>query len=245
MSKVDQIFKNNIIGVRDFEFNQSVAEVFDDMVSRSVPFYDEIHKIILDLSNYAFKDSKNPVIYDLGCSTGTTLKILSKKLFEMGLSPHLIGIDSSAPMLEQAKFKLDGSLGKIDILNEDLTNFNFDDPADLVVMNYTLQFIPTGKRFELLKKVYESLRPNRYFLLTEKIKTQKNDFDDLITDLYYDFKARNGYSKLEIAQKREALENVMKPITPAEQLEALSLAGFKKSEMIFRWYNFACYLCLK
>ena len=245
MSKIDQIFKNNIIGVRDFEFNQSVAEVFDDMVSRSVPFYDEIHKIILDLSNYAFKDLQNPVIYDLGCSTGTTLKILSKKLFEMGLQPHLIGVDSSAPMLEQAKVKLDGSYGKIDILKKDLTNFNFKNPADLIVMNYTLQFIPQEKRLDLLKKIFESLKPNSHFLLTEKIKTQKNEFDDLITDLYYDFKARNGYSTLEIAQKREALENVMKPITPAEQLEALSKSGFKKSEMIFRWYNFACYLCLK
>ena len=89
MKSVDKIFDQQIIGVEDFEFNQRVADVFDDMVSRSVPFYGEIHRILVDLTNYIFTKTTTPVIYDLGCSTGTTLSILSKKIAEQGKTPNL------------------------------------------------------------------------------------------------------------------------------------------------------------
>mgnify|MGYP001463405630 CR=1 FL=1 len=148
-------------------------------------------------------------------------------------------------MVRKAKDKLDGQPGNIRIIESDLTDFNFDHDADLIVMNYTLQFISPEKRQDLLQKIYDALKPGATFVLSEKINTEKTEFFGLITDLYYDFKKRNGYSELEISRKREALENVMRPITPAAQLSALNEAGFKKSEMIFRWYNFASYLCVK
>ena len=110
MKSVDKIFDQQIIGVEDFEFNQRVADVFDDMVSRSVPFYGEIHRILVDLTNYIFSKTNKPVVYDLGCSTGTTLSILSKKIAEQGKTPKLIGIDNSLPMVKKAKEKLDGTL---------------------------------------------------------------------------------------------------------------------------------------
>ena len=245
MTLTDKIFNNKIIGVKDFEFNQRVADVFDDMVSRSVPFYDEIHRILLDLSNYIFDHTNEPTIYDLGCSTGTTLKILSSKLGEMGQSPNLIGVDNSAPMIEKAKEKLDGALGNVKVLHQDLMETEFNQQADLIIMNYTLQFVDPNKRDILLKKIFNALKPGGFFILSEKINTQKDCYQSLVTDLYYDFKKRNGYSELEISQKREALENVMKPTTPAQQISALENAGFKNSEMIFRWYNFASYLCQK
>ena len=106
---IDKVFAGQIVGVRDSEFNQSVADVFDDMVARSVPFYDEIHKILLDLSNYIFKDNTSPTIYDLGCSTGTTIKILSNHLAKNGACPHIIGIDNSRAMITKAKEKLEAA----------------------------------------------------------------------------------------------------------------------------------------
>lgn len=245
MKSVDKIFGQQIIGVEDFEFNQRVADVFDDMVSRSVPFYGEIHRILIDLSNYIFSNTNTPVIYDLGCSTGTTLNILSKKVAELGKTPKLYGIDSSLPMVKKAKEKLDGTFGEVEIRNEDLLESTFDQPADLIVMNYTLQFISPEKRGKLLSKVFQALKPGGTFVLSEKINPEQTFNFNLITDLYYDFKKRNGYSELEISQKREALENVMKPITPSQQIKLLQEAGFKNSEMIFRWYNFASYLCIK
>jgi tRNA (cmo5U34)-methyltransferase len=245
MKNIDNIFDQQIIGVEDFEFNQRVADVFDDMVSRSVPIYTEIHRILIDLTNYIFTNTNSPVIYDLGCSTGTTLTLLSKKIIEQGKTPTLIGIDNSLPMAKKAKEKLDGTFGKVEIRHEDLLTTQLDTPADLVVMNYTLQFIAEDKREDFLRKVYKALKPGATFILSEKINPELKSNFNLITDLYYDFKKRNGYSELEISQKREALENVMKPMTPSKQLEVLSSVGFKNSEMIFRWYNFASYLCVK
>ena len=188
MSEIDNIFDQQIIGVQDFEFNQRVADVFDDMVSRSVPFYGEIHRILVDLTNYIFESTETPVIYDLGCSTGTTLSILSKKLHELSKTPSLIGVDNSGPMVAKAKEKLDGCLGDIKVTKEDLLNFKFDKKADLIIMNYTLQFIPPEKREKLLKNIFEALKPGATFILSEKINPQRSEFFDLITDLYYDFK---------------------------------------------------------
>jgi len=245
MKNIDKIFDQQIIGVEDFEFNERVADVFDDMVSRSVPFYGEIHRILIDLTNYIFSNVNKPIIYDLGCSTGTTLNILGKKIFEQGKTPVLIGIDNSLPMVKKAKQKLDGAFGEVEIRHDDLLTTKLDHSADLIVMNYTLQFINPQDRKFLLQKIYQALKPGGTFILSEKINPEQSCYFDLITDLYYDFKKRNGYSQLEISQKREALENVMKPISPSQQLQTLQDAGFQKSEMIFRWYNFASYMCVK
>jgi tRNA (cmo5U34)-methyltransferase len=112
-------------------------------------------------------------------------------------------------------------------------------------MNYTLQFIDPALRFDLMKKIYDSLRPGGLFIFSEKIASSQSRVQETITDLYYDFKRRNGYSELEISQKREALENVLIPYTASEQLELMRKAGFNQSEMIFRWYNFACFIGMK
>jgi tRNA (cmo5U34)-methyltransferase len=241
--KKDQVFAKEIDSIKSFEFNHDVAEVFDDMVSRSVPFYDEIHRIILDLID---RNYDGGAIYDLGCSTGTTISIIDKHFKKKGQSsPDYIGIDNSAPMLEKCLEKIK----KNKIQNVDLQCLDINDVAfrksGMVVMNYTLQFIKPTKRAELLKKVYKSLDKGGMFILSEKIKSSGHTINDLLIELYYDFKRRNGYSELEISQKREALENVLIPLTPEKQMEQLKKAGFKKVEMIFRWYNFACYLGVK
>jgi tRNA (cmo5U34)-methyltransferase len=241
--KKDKVFAKELESIKSFEFNHDVAEVFDDMVSRSVPFYDEIHKIILDLIDRNYNGGP---IYDLGCSTGTTISIIDKHLKKRGLStPDYIGIDNSAPMLEKCLEKIK----KNKIQNVDLQCIDINDVAfrksGLVVMNYTLQFLKPAKRADILKKVHKSLDKGGMFILSEKIKSSGHTINDLLIELYYDFKRRNGYSELEISQKREALENVLIPLTPEKQIDQLKKAGFKKVEMIFRWYNFACYLGVK
>ncbi len=115
----------------------------------------------------------------------------------------------------------------------------------MVIMNYTLQFIPRDRRLGLVKKIYDSLNTGGVFIFSEKIVSSNTSVNDLLTDLYYDFKRRNGYSELEISQKREALENVLIPLTAEEQMELLQKAGFVKCEVLFRWYNFACFIGIK
>ena len=244
--QIDRIFSQKQNTISNFKFDENVASVFDDMVSRSVPFYDEIHKIICDLApRFLTNDGEN--FLDLGCSTGTTICLLHNFFATQMEAPRInyVGIDNSLPMLKicEDKFLKHG------VLDAKLYQMSLpklpDMTAKMVVMNYTLQFIEPKKRANLLKDIARLIPEGGVFLLAEKIRTEDLAVEELTTDLYYDFKRRNGYSELEISQKREALEKVMIPNSPEEQLANLKLAGFKSSEIVFRWYNFACYLCLK
>lgn len=236
----DKYFARPLENIKPFEFDQGVADVFDDMVSRSVPFYNEIHRIIKDILNYTFEDGDR--VYDLGCSTGTTIKIMSDHLWNRKV--QFIGVDNSKPMIEKAKAKLDTIWHPYILECNEIQSIDME-TAGFVIMNYTLQFIDKKDRPLLLKKIYDSLRPGGVFIYAEKIDSQDLTTHNLLTSLYYDFKRRQGYSDLEIAQKREALEKVLVPYTQEEQLELLRASGFKKSEMIFRWYNFACFMGIK
>lgn len=230
--------------IKGFEFNEEVASCFDDMVSRSVPFYDEIHRIIIDLLDRT--KALQGTIYDLGCSTGSTLTLIHRHLEQQKKrTPPMVGIDNSPAMLEKArdKFKENGVMN-VDLRCQNIQDVKFENPS-MVIMNYTLQFIPVPDRVRVLGEVHQSLMDEGIFVMAEKIKSPTMSVDELLTDLYYDFKRRNGYSELEISQKREALENVLVPLTSKRQMNMLKEAGFKRVEMIFRWYNFACYLGIK
>lgn len=239
----DQVFHKKMEVIKQFQFDELVAEAFDDMVSRSVPFYDEIHRILLDVLNRFSKPDQ--LVYDLGCSTGTTIKMASEFLSQHDKKTRFIGVDSSAPMLQKCREKLDAAnIQNFELLEEDIEKLELED-CDFVIMNYTLQFLPVAKRKEVLSRIYRALKPGGVLFLSEKVKTDNPTFDELYVDLYYDFKRRNGYSELEISQKREALENVLIPLTPKQQIKQLKASGFERSEMLFRWYNFCCYLGVK
>lgn len=240
--KKDKVFSTKLETIAPFEFNEGVASVFDDMVARSIPFYGEIHQLIIDLvmRQYQFKGK----IVDLGCSTGTTIAMLDTVLASQNDQiPQFVGIDTSAPMLEKARKKC-SDVRNVEFLELDMSDFDFEG-TEIVILNYTLQFLKHSARTGLLKKIYDSMVPGGIILLSEKIQSPQAPMQEIITDLYYDFKRRNGYSELEISQKREALENVLVPVTPKEQLEMLEDAGFDHAEMLFRWYNFASYLGIK
>lgn len=239
--KRDEIFNSPQENIEPFKFNKDVAQVFDDMVARSIPFYEEIHRLILDLTTRFYK-GRGEVI-DLGCSTGTTINLLEKHFSTLGRSIKFVGVDTSGPMLLEAKAKC-SEVRDVLFLNEDMTQVDFSN-AEVVILNYTLQFLKVDQRIDLLKKIYQGLPSGGCLILSEKIKSPRPKMEVCITDLYYDFKRRNGYSELEISQKREALENVLVPLSPKEQITMLSEAGFEDSEMLFRWYNFASYLGVK
>lgn len=241
MSKRDEIFSNKLENITPFRFNDEVANAFDDMVERSIPNYNEIHKIIIDLVTRYYPGSG--IVYDLGCSTGTTIQMLEKIFVEKNRFISFVGVDTSVPMLEKAKEKCE-KVREVTFLAEDMSEVELKD-AKVVILNYTLQFFQQEGRVEFLKKIYKSLSQGGILILSEKIKSKGTLMQDCITDLYYDFKRRNGYSELEISQKREALENVLVPITPEEQVEMLKVAGFQESEMLFRWYNFESFLAIK
>lgn len=241
--KEDKYFDTKLKNIKKFQFNRDVAEVFDDMVSRSVPFYNEIHSLLLDMIDRVYQGGK---IYDLGCSTGTTLALIHQHLKSVDRQRgQMIGVDNSQAMLDVCQEKLDSLQVKdFELRCEGVQETSFED-AGLVIMNYTLQFIEPQVRPQILRSIYQSLRPGSAFILSEKINLEDHELHQLTTDLYYDFKRRKGYSELEISQKREALEEVLRPLTPAQQLTQLKEAGFEHVDTLFRWYNFTCYVGIK
>jgi len=243
LSKTDRVFAQTKKVVAPFEFNDLVADCFDDMVSRSIPFYDEIHKIILDLLDYHYRPGE--LVVDLGCSTATTIHLMGEALKRKGVPARFLGVDSSRSMLKKAQEKIDHfKIDNVTLSCRDITQMELPQ-AQIIVMNYTLQFIPLQERRPLLKKIYDGLNPGGILIYSEKIVGRDSEVNQLLVDLYHDFKRRNGYSELEIAQKREALENVLIPLSPDEHLQFLTDAGFDSVDTIFRWYNFASFLGIK
>jgi tRNA (cmo5U34)-methyltransferase len=225
-----------------FEFNESVARVFDDMLERSVPMYREcLESTVGWCVKFAREGSQ---VYDLGCSTGTFLSGLASR-FSANANISLIGVDNSAPMLEKARKKLALSPLPCKLIEADLqSDFSLTN-ASVVVMNYTLQFIPPDERQEVVSKILNGLNSGGLLLMIEKVSSDHPKISDSYTEFHHQFKKNQGYSKLEIARKREALENVLTPKTVDENIDLLLNAGFASAEMFFKWNNFAGFVALK
>lgn len=239
--KRDRLFQQTAARASDFEFTKEVAEIFDDMLLRSVPFYLEQQLLIVELAQIFYQPKT--VAYDLGCSTGTTLLHLSRKLKHA----RLVGYDNSAPMVEkaQARIKAQGLSTHIDIRQGDLQRDLLLSQASVVTLCWTLQFIRPQLRAALLSHIYTSLESGGALIVTEKVLTASTQLNRLFIDRYYEFKKRNGYSNQEIMRKREALENVLIPLCVDENVQLFHQAGFDIVEPFFQWYNFVGFLCIK
>ena len=240
-SSRDTLFQKNEVH-EDFIFNDRVAQVFDDMLDRSVPFYEEvIHSIARILSSLVDKKEK---IVDLGCATGTTLLRLSKLLEEKELT--FLGIDNSQAMLDQARLKAEMFSRKhqLHFLCEDITQVN-QPGAAAFILNYTLQFIRPLNRQHFLQQIYDNLRPGGLLILSEKTISHHPGLNRRFIEIYHQFKRERGYSELEIANKREALENVLIPCSIEENISMLHGAGFVEVEPFFQWFNFVSLLAVK
>lgn len=238
----DTLFGEKLDRIDDFHFGKDVAEVFDDMLDRSVPFYGEIQRLMGELaSDFAVEGSH---LYDLGCSTGNTLLRLDKVLPQ---GVHFTGIDSSPEMLEQTRRKLDqtGTSRVCNLLQHNLEQGVVLDNASVVILNLTLQFIRPLYRDKLIADVVAGLREDGCLILVEKLVSHNSALNRFFIQHYYEFKQRNGYSELEIAQKREALENVLIPYQFEENRELLLRNGFRDVEVFFRWYNFCGIVAVK
>ncbi len=237
--KKDNIFKVDKIE-SDFQFNREVANIFDDMLNRSIPFYREVIESIGEILSKTMPEK--PVIYDLGCSTGNTLIYLASVLKEK--KPKLIGIDNSPDMVEKAKEKAKAYNKEIEFIVSDIEKMSIKN-ADAVIMNYTLQFVRPLKRQAITEKIYKNLNRNGIFILSEKVVFEHPKLNRDFVDIYYNFKKKQGYSELEIAKKREALENVLIPFTIKENIELLKNSGFSYITTFFQWINFASFLAIK
>lgn len=240
--ETDLIYSNPHNQVKDFTFDAQVVEVFPDMISRSVPGYNTIIDTIGRLSQRHVTQNSN--VYDLGCSLGAATIAMRRAI--VAQDSKIIGVDNSAAMVERCKIHINAFKSEVpvevieaNIQDIDITN------ASMVVLNFTLQFIEKEKRQALIKKIADGLNPGGILVISEKVAHQDPTCNELLIDLHHDFKRANGYSELEIAQKRTALENVMKTDSLEQHQERLSQAGFSHICPWFQCFNFLSIVAIK
>ncbi len=226
----------------DFAFNERVVEVFDDMLDRSIPFYRQVIEGQAKLLDDFLQAGDR--VYDLGCSTGTTLLELARLLGPKKL--QFVGIDNSSPMLEKARLKAElyTKQQSLSFLLEDITDFSHPG-AGCIILNYTLQFIRPLQRESFLQRLYAHLQPGGILLLSEKVINHDKRLNRAFIDIYHQFKKTRGYSELEIARKREALENVLIPFSIRENKAMLQKSGFVSVTTYFQWFNFTSFVAVK
>ena len=231
--------------LKSFKFNEQVSLVFDDMISRSIPGYDYVQDLTASLA-LSLNLTNEDIIYDLGCSTGTSLLKIANSLVDSDSPPKLIGLDTSESMIKRANEKSEalGLSEFIDFSVADIIKYPLHD-SSFVISNYTIQFIDPIERENIFKKIYESLKPGGYFIYSEKVYHEDKNFEEFITKHYYEFKEKNGYSKLEIMRKRTALENVLRPYTTEKNSEEIKKAGFRFVDVVAKQLCFVTFVARK
>jgi tRNA (cmo5U34)-methyltransferase len=240
--KRDILFSLPLSSVKDFAFDENTAAVFDDMIERSVPLYQDIQHATARLCRCLAQDQSR--VYDLGCASGTTLVLLAEHLAERPI--EIIGIDNSGPMLEECEKKIAASGWNERILVEqaDIRTYQ-PEHASVIILNYTLQFLPVKERAAVLKRLASGLLPGGALLLSEKVTHRSETLNRVLYDMHHQFKRSRGYSDLEIAQKRDSIENVLVPLSTEENCALLRDAGFREVEVYAKWYNFASFIAFR
>ncbi|NRD73935.1 carboxy-S-adenosyl-L-methionine synthase CmoA [Shewanella sp. VB17] len=238
----DKIYSQEFENVGDFQFDDKVAGVFNDMIRRSVPGYGQILTTLGALANkYVTPDS---YVYDLGCSLGAATLSIRRSIGSRNCT--IIAVDNSQPMLERCQENLRAYVSDtpVDLVCSDIRDIHIEN-ASMVVLNFTLQFLVPKDREKLLKTIYKGLKPGGILVLSEKLNFEDDSIQSLLDDLHLDFKRANGYSELEISQKRSSLENVMKPDTLKQHEIRLKAQGFVHFNPWFQCFNFASMIAIK
>ena len=242
----DTLYSDKLADISHFNFNDAVVNVFPDMIKRSVPGYNTILGMISDIAGRYVQ--ANSHCYDLGCSLGAASIAMRN-----GISAdncHIISIDNSPAMIDRCKTIIHTASAHesrsipIRLICDDIANITIEN-ASMVVLNFTLQFIPVDKRLLLLQKVYDGLLRGGTLVLSEKVVFTDEPHQQLMTELYHNFKRANGYSELEIAQKRTALEAVMRPETLEVHKQRLKNVGFDSADTWFQCMTFASLIAIK
>lgn len=234
----DRIFAEPLDSPADFVFDERVAAVFPDMLRRSIPGYASIIQMIGLLAQT--KLPATGICYDLGCSLGASALAMARACTER----TIIGVDNSRAMLEQARTTLATEVVNIQLVEADVQDYGLA-PAAMVVLNFTLQFLPLAGRRALLERIHEALVPGGLLVLSEKIAFEDALIQQTFIELHQGFKLAQGYSELEISQKRTALERVLLPESLATHQQRLSQVGFVQQEPWFQCFNFISILAIK
>ncbi|MBS3963914.1 MAG: carboxy-S-adenosyl-L-methionine synthase CmoA [Methylomonas sp.] len=238
--KKDSLYANPLGDIAAFRFDRAVVDVFPDMIERSVPGYGAIISAIgLLAGRFSQNDS---VCYDLGCSLGAASLAMRSQI--TATNCKIVAVDNSQAMIDQLESRLQLGVVDIDVICADIRDIDIAN-ASVVVLNFTLQFIPLCDRAALINKIYRGLLPGGVLILSEKLAVDNVHQQALHTEMHHLFKKMQGYSDLEISQKRAALENVLVAESFAIHQRRLIEAGFDSVEVWFQYFKFASMIALK
>ncbi|MBA56736.1 MAG: carboxy-S-adenosyl-L-methionine synthase CmoA [Pseudomonadales bacterium] len=248
----DNLFAKPLTHLVDFAFDEQVASVFPDMIRRSVPGYETVIAMLgVFASSLVTPGSR---VYDLGCSQGAATLALRRHIQAPDVT--LVAVDNSEPMIERCRSNVaaDLSPSRVEMRCEDIQDTPIEN-ASLVALNYTLQFVPLEQRPGLVRRLYEGMNPGAGLILSEKIRLpgahqeeadqQEHSQQECFTQWHHEFKRLNGYSDLEISQKRQAIENVLIPESAEDHIQRLQQAGFSQVYCWFQCFNFASFVAIK
>lgn len=238
----DKIFASEDAGAGSFQFNEAVAAVFPDMLKRSIPGYAASILTIGSLAGQFVQEKTR--CYDLGCSLGAATLAMRHNISERGC--HILAIDNSTAMIFRCRKIIDHDDASVpvEVIAGDVRNANIEN-ASMVVMNYTLQFLPVADRHEMIAKIFAGMNTGGVFVLSEKIVDGDAEMEKLLVALHHEQKKRNAYSDSEISRKRAAIENVLIPESVAAHEARLRNAGFSHVGAWLRYFNFVSMLAVK
>ncbi len=238
----DKLFASPLSEIVDFVFDEKVVDVFPDMINRSVPGYSTIINLLGIIARHYARPGTN--IYDLGSSLGAATLSMRHHVTVEGCK--IIAVDNASAMIERLQRIIERDNSRIEVEShcKDLQAIDIHN-ASVVVMNFTLQFIALEERDAIIEKIYRGMNPGGVLVLSEKLLFEDEQEDRVLTELHHAFKKSNGYSDLEIAQKRSALENVLIPETADIHHQRLQRAGFSEVYPWFQCFNFASFIAIK
>jgi tRNA (cmo5U34)-methyltransferase len=224
----------------EWRFTPEVSQAFDAHVRKSVPFYDEIQRMVTELSEYFIRDES--VVYDLGSSTGETLYNLS--VAHAGkANVQFVGVDLSESMVREAEKKV--RRPSVRFVHANIVDVEIAQPANFVTALFTIQFLTLAERGRLLARLHERIIEGGCLTIVEKVRAESPFFEDVWLDLHWDFKRRQGLTPAQIIEKASSLRGVLNPLTATENIDLLQRAGFRRVETFFRWYNWAGFIAVK
>jgi len=234
----DDLFQTRRPQLVDFVFDDDVAEVFPDMIRRSVPGYELVVPMTgLMAARHLRRARSTPLAYDLGCSLGATSRALLSQLGDSAV--RIVAVDNAPAMVTRARQHNDDP--RLVFVEGDIRHFDFE-PCGVMMANYVLQFVPLAERLALLRRMHEALAPGGIALVAEKIRFEDRETEAEFDAAHLDFKRANGYSELEISAKRSALENVMILDSEEHHRQRFAAAGFRRVECWFRCLNWASFV---
>src|SRR3954464_14481157 len=217
-----------------WSFSGSTAASFDRHAVRSIPFYAAGHDLVAGIADVLL--GPGTVVYDLGCSTGTLVELLDRRVRDRGV--RIVGVDREGDMLDQARVRCDASATFIE---SDVAALTLQ-PCDLVIAYYTLQFLARDERADLVRRISDALRPGGAFVCFDKVFAADARSQDLATAVYHDWKRVQGFDDAEIANKDRSLRGILRPLTSAEEVAMLRRGGFDDVQTIFRWMGWEGFL---